>query len=71
VTGFTVSNQLRRCRRYYVISGVDASADEPSGEVLRYLLEGKKTWGKFETAGQELENVTVIPTHNSQALHDW
>nr|CAB3251685.1 histone H3.3-like [Phallusia mammillata] len=59
--------------KYYVVSGMDASNDEPNVEVLDALLEGKKSWEipSASVPGQDGMNVTVIPTHNSPALVQW
>ncbi|KAM6037219.1 microtubule-associated protein 1B-like [Chlamydotis macqueenii] len=49
---------------YYVVSGNDSAAEEPSRAVLDSLLEGKAQW---ETNMQ----VTLIPTHDSEVMRDW
>ncbi|KAL0965251.1 hypothetical protein UPYG_G00278790 [Umbra pygmaea] len=49
---------------YYVVSGNDQSAQEPSQVVLDSLLEGKATWGNNM-------QVTLIPTHDSEVMRDW
>ncbi|KFR13618.1 Microtubule-associated protein 1B, partial [Opisthocomus hoazin] len=49
---------------YYVVSGNDATAEEPSRAVLDSLLEGKAQW---ETNMQ----VTLIPTHDSEVMREW
>ncbi|NXB58091.1 MAP1B protein, partial [Struthidea cinerea] len=49
---------------YYVVSGNDAAAEEPSRAVLDSLLEGKAQW---ETNMQ----VTLIPTHDSEVMREW
>ncbi|KAK2888104.1 microtubule-associated protein 1B [Channa argus] len=49
---------------YYVVSGNDQSAQEPSREVLDALLEGKAQWGNNM-------QVTLIPTHDTDVLREW
>ncbi|KAL0967931.1 hypothetical protein UPYG_G00260010 [Umbra pygmaea] len=49
---------------YYVVSGNDPAAGEPSRGVLDALLEGKATWGS------NLQ-VTLIPTHDTEVTRDW
>ncbi|XP_029430484.1 microtubule-associated protein 1B isoform X2 [Rhinatrema bivittatum] len=49
---------------YYVVSGNDAAANEPSRAVLDSLLEGKAQWGSNM-------QVTLIPTHDSEVMRDW
>ncbi|XP_072272340.1 microtubule-associated protein 1B [Pyxicephalus adspersus] len=49
---------------YYVVSGNDAAAGEPSREVLDALLEGKTQWGSNM-------QVTLIPTHDSEVMREW
>ncbi|XP_037230034.1 microtubule-associated protein 1B isoform X1 [Falco biarmicus] len=49
---------------YYVVSGNDSAAEEPSRAVLDSLLEGKAQW---ETNMQ----VTLIPTHDSEVMREW
>ncbi|XP_076844412.1 microtubule-associated protein 1B [Brachyhypopomus gauderio] len=49
---------------YYVVSGNDQSAQEPSKVVLDALLEGKAQWDN------NLQ-VTLIPTHDSDVMREW
>ncbi|XP_053331467.1 microtubule-associated protein 1B [Spea bombifrons] len=49
---------------YYVVSGNDAAAGEPSRAVLDSLLEGKAQWGSNM-------QVTLIPTHDSEVMREW
>ncbi|XP_075397269.1 microtubule-associated protein 1B isoform X2 [Tenrec ecaudatus] len=49
---------------YYVVSGNDAAAEEPSRAVLDALLEGKAQWGSNM-------QVTLIPTHDSEVMREW
>ncbi|XP_007897982.1 microtubule-associated protein 1B [Callorhinchus milii] len=49
---------------YYVVSGNDQAAEEPSKAVLDALLEGKAQWGN------NLQ-VTLIPTHDSEVMREW
>ncbi|XP_073440151.1 microtubule-associated protein 1B [Dendrobates tinctorius] len=49
---------------YYVVSGNDAAAGEPSRVVLDALLEGKAQWGSNM-------QVTLIPTHDSEVMREW
>ncbi|XP_069792871.1 microtubule-associated protein 1B [Narcine bancroftii] len=49
---------------YYVVSGNDPAADEPSRAVLDALLEGKSQWGSNM-------QVTLIPTHDSEVMREW
>lgn len=49
---------------YYVVSGNDAAAGEPSRNVLDALLEGKAQWGSNM-------QVTLIPTHDSEVMREW
>ncbi|KAJ7988347.1 hypothetical protein DPEC_G00322620 [Dallia pectoralis] len=49
---------------YYVVSGNDQTAQEPSQAVLDSLLEGKATWGNNM-------QVTLIPTHDSEVMREW
>ncbi|KAM9331423.1 microtubule-associated protein 1B [Gastrophryne carolinensis] len=49
---------------YYVVSGNDAAAGEPSRAVLDALLEGKAQWGSNM-------QVTLIPTHDSEVMREW
>ncbi|NXK84688.1 MAP1B protein, partial [Amazona guildingii] len=56
---------FRRVRSsYYVVSGNNSAAEEPSRAVLDSLLEGKAQW---ESSMQ----VTLIPTHDSQVMREW
>ncbi|XP_019373209.1 PREDICTED: microtubule-associated protein 1B [Gavialis gangeticus] len=49
---------------YYVVSGNDPTAEEPSRAVLDSLLEGKAQWeGNMQ--------VTLIPTHDSEVMREW
>ncbi|KFW05015.1 Microtubule-associated protein 1B, partial [Eurypyga helias] len=49
---------------YYVVSGNDPSAEEPSRAVLDALLEGKAQW-------ESNMQVTLIPTHDSEVMREW
>ncbi|XP_036384509.1 microtubule-associated protein 1B [Megalops cyprinoides] len=49
---------------YYVVSGNDLAADEPSKAVLDALLEGKSQWGNNM-------QVTLIPTHDTEVMREW
>ncbi|XP_075869953.1 microtubule-associated protein 1B isoform X2 [Nelusetta ayraudi] len=49
---------------YYVVSGNDLTAQEPSRAVLDALLEGKAQW---DTNMQ----VTLIPTHDTDVMREW
>ncbi|XP_069818926.1 microtubule-associated protein 1B isoform X2 [Dendropsophus ebraccatus] len=49
---------------YYVVSGNDSAAGEPSRAVLDALLEGKAQWGSNM-------QVTLIPTHDSEVMREW
>ncbi|XP_076139353.1 microtubule-associated protein 1B [Alosa pseudoharengus] len=49
---------------YYVVSGNDQAAQEPSRAVLDALLEGKSQWGNNM-------QVTLIPTHDSEVMREW
>ncbi|NXT48614.1 MAP1B protein, partial [Pluvianellus socialis] len=49
---------------YYVVSGNDSAADEPSRAVLDSLLEGKAQW-------ESNMQVTLIPTHDSEVMREW
>uniref|UniRef100_A0A3Q3W2R8 Uncharacterized protein n=1 Tax=Mola mola TaxID=94237 RepID=A0A3Q3W2R8_MOLML len=49
---------------YYVVSGNDLTAQEPSRAVLDALLEGKAQWGN------NLQ-VTLIPTHDTDVMREW
>ncbi|XP_059404059.1 microtubule-associated protein 1B-like [Carassius carassius] len=49
---------------YYVVSGNDPSAQEPSKAVLDALLEGKSQWGNNM-------QVTLIPTHDTEVMREW
>ncbi|TKS84720.1 Microtubule-associated protein 1B [Collichthys lucidus] len=49
---------------YYVVSGNDQTAQEPSRAVLDALLEGKAQWGN------NLQ-VTLIPTHDTDVMREW
>lgn len=49
---------------YYVVSGNDQAAQEPSKAVLDSLLEGKAQWGNNM-------QVTLIPTHDSEVMREW
>ncbi|XP_058473280.1 microtubule-associated protein 1B [Solea solea] len=49
---------------YYVVSGNDQTAQEPSRAVLDALLEGKAQWGNNN-------QVTLIPTHDTDVLREW
>ncbi|KAJ8262780.1 hypothetical protein COCON_G00152370 [Conger conger] len=49
---------------YYVVSGNDLAAEEPSRAVLDSLLEGKSQWGNNM-------QVTLIPTHDSEVMREW
>ncbi|XP_047425504.1 microtubule-associated protein 1B [Mugil cephalus] len=49
---------------YYVVSGNDQTAQEPSRVVLDALLEGKAQWGNNA-------QVTLIPTHDTDVMREW
>ncbi|XP_062468493.1 microtubule-associated protein 1B [Pezoporus occidentalis] len=49
---------------YYVVSGNDSAAEEPSRAVLDSLLEGKAQW-------ESNIQVTLIPTHDSEVMREW
>uniref|UniRef100_A0A1A7WYR0 Microtubule-associated protein 1B n=1 Tax=Iconisemion striatum TaxID=60296 RepID=A0A1A7WYR0_9TELE len=49
---------------YYVVSGNDLTAQEPSRAVLDALLEGKAQWGNNM-------QVTLIPTHDTDVMREW
>ncbi|CAL9682206.1 unnamed protein product [Knipowitschia caucasica] len=49
---------------YYVISGNNQTAQEPSKAVLDALLEGKSHW-------EHNMQVTLIPTHDTDVLREW
>ncbi|KAG7241239.1 hypothetical protein INR49_025982 [Caranx melampygus] len=49
---------------YYVVSGNDQTAQEPSRVVLDALLEGKAQWGNNM-------QVTLIPTHDTDVMREW
>ncbi|XP_067885667.1 microtubule-associated protein 1B [Heterodontus francisci] len=49
---------------YYVVSGNDHAAEEPSRAVLDALLDGKSQWGSNM-------QVTLIPTHDSEVMREW
>uniref|UniRef100_A0A8C1NSX4 Microtubule-associated protein 1B-like n=1 Tax=Cyprinus carpio TaxID=7962 RepID=A0A8C1NSX4_CYPCA len=49
---------------YYVVSGNDPTAQEPSKAVLDALLEGKSQWGNTV-------QVTLIPTHDTEVMREW
>ncbi|XP_066515935.1 microtubule-associated protein 1B [Hoplias malabaricus] len=49
---------------YYVVSGNDPTAQEPSKAVLDALLEGKAQW-------ENNIQVTLIPTHDSDVMREW
>ncbi|KAM6109301.1 microtubule-associated protein 1B isoform 5-T5 [Phoenicopterus ruber ruber] len=49
---------------YYVVSGNDPAAEEPSRAVLDSLLEGKAQW-------ESNMQVTLIPTHDSEVMREW
>ncbi|XP_052631360.1 microtubule-associated protein 1B-like [Harpia harpyja] len=49
---------------YYVVSGNDSAAEEPSRAVLDSLLEGKAQW-------ENNMQVTLIPTHDSEVMREW
>nr|XP_046230629.1 microtubule-associated protein 1B isoform X2 [Scatophagus argus] len=49
---------------YYVVSGNDLTAQEPSRAVLDALLEGKSQWGNNM-------QVTLIPTHDTEVMREW
>ncbi|XP_068280395.1 microtubule-associated protein 1B-like [Nyctibius grandis] len=49
---------------YYVVSGNDSAAEEPSRSVLDSLLEGKAQW-------ESNMQVTLIPTHDSEVMREW
>ncbi|KAM3599696.1 uncharacterized protein V6R79_009978 [Siganus canaliculatus] len=49
---------------YYVVSGNDQTAQEPSKAVLDALLEGKAQWDNNM-------QVTLIPTHDTDVMREW
>nr|XP_020475144.1 microtubule-associated protein 1B isoform X2 [Monopterus albus] len=49
---------------YYVVSGNDQTAQEPSRAVLDALLEGKAHW-------ENNMQVTLIPTHDTDVMREW
>ncbi|XP_074991861.1 microtubule-associated protein 1B-like [Calonectris borealis] len=49
---------------YYVVSGNNSAAEEPSRAVLDSLLEGKAQW-------ESNMQVTLIPTHDSEVMREW
>ncbi|XP_015257620.1 PREDICTED: microtubule-associated protein 1B [Cyprinodon variegatus] len=49
---------------YYVVSGNNQTAQEPSRVVLDALLEGKAQWGNSM-------QVTLIPTHDTDVMREW
>ncbi|NXM55496.1 MAP1B protein, partial [Illadopsis cleaveri] len=49
---------------YYVVSGNDSAAEEPSRAVLDSLLQGKAQWDSNM-------QVTLIPTHDSEVMREW
>ncbi|XP_067294702.1 microtubule-associated protein 1B [Pseudorasbora parva] len=49
---------------YFVVSGNDPTAQEPSKAVLDALLEGKSQWGNNM-------QVTLIPTHDTEVMREW
>ncbi|KAF1377735.1 hypothetical protein PFLUV_G00203820 [Perca fluviatilis] len=49
---------------YYVVSGNDQTAQEPSRAVLDAVLEGKAQWGNNM-------QVTLIPTHDTDVMREW
>ncbi|XP_051544029.1 microtubule-associated protein 1B-like isoform X2 [Myxocyprinus asiaticus] len=49
---------------YYVVSGNDPTAQEPSKAVLDAVLEGKSQWGNNM-------QVTLIPTHDTEVMREW
>ncbi|XP_057208992.1 microtubule-associated protein 1B [Triplophysa rosa] len=49
---------------YYVVSGNDQTAQEPSKAVLDALMEGKSQWGNNM-------QVTLIPTHDTEVMREW
>ncbi|NXP29307.1 MAP1B protein, partial [Scytalopus superciliaris] len=49
---------------YYVVSGNDSAAEEPSRAVLDSLLEAKAQWDSNM-------QVTLIPTHDSEVMREW
>uniref|UniRef100_A0A9J7ZJ53 Microtubule-associated protein 1B n=1 Tax=Cyprinus carpio carpio TaxID=630221 RepID=A0A9J7ZJ53_CYPCA len=49
---------------YYVVSGNDPTAQEPSKAILDALLEGKSQWGNNM-------QVTLIPTHDTEVMREW
>ncbi|XP_061873082.1 microtubule-associated protein 1B-like isoform X2 [Colius striatus] len=56
---------FRRVRSsYYVVSGNDSAAEEPSRAVLDSLLEGKAQW-------ESNMQVTLIPTYDSEVMREW
>lgn len=61
-----VDDEFFKCVRssYYVVSGNDQTAQEPSRAVLDALLEGKAQWGNNM-------QVTLIPTHDTDVMREW
>lgn len=61
-----VNAEFFKCVRssYYVISGNNQTAQEPSKGVLDALLEGKAHW-------EHNMQVTLIPTHDTDVLREW
>lgn len=61
-----VNAEFFKCVRssYYVISGNNQTAQEPSKDVLDALLEGKGHW-------EHNTQVTLIPTHDTDVLREW
>lgn len=61
-----VDAEFFKCVRssYYVISGNNQTAQEPSKGVLDALLEGKAHW-------EHNMQVTLIPTHDTDVLREW
>ncbi|KAM9820645.1 microtubule-associated protein 1B [Neosynchiropus ocellatus] len=49
---------------YYVVSGNDQAAQEPSRAVLDALLDGKAQWDNNM-------QVTLIPTHDTDVMREW
>ncbi|XP_043919867.1 microtubule-associated protein 1B [Protopterus annectens] len=49
---------------YYVVSGNDSAAEEPSKAILNALLEGKAQWDSNM-------QVTLIPTHDTEVMREW
>lgn len=65
-SGKNVNAEFFKCVRssYYVISGNNQTAQEPSKGVLDALLEGKAHW-------EHNMQVTLIPTHDTDVLREW